>query len=378
MLRRFILPAAGGLALAAAMVTMVQPTSAHTTVTSFSGALNGVSAVSPASVWAVGYDAAGSLIVRWNGTSWSQVTSPSLADATLNGVSMVSPTDGWAVGSYLSTSPSDQFRFLILHWNGSTWTQAPTPAPDHGSLSGVSMDSASNGWAVGVESTGQGGRAIALHWNGTDWVQVQLPGAGAVSDLFGVSAASATDAWAVGTKGTDAMAVHWNGTGWTQVSTPTLGTETSLSGASDASPSDAWAVGFYGYGENLKASLAGSKTFTLHWNGHAWQREPAPSPGQGMPSSVPINELAGVAVTSSSNVWSVGDYTVPTNAGQAAMTVRWNGSKWAQVANPGGTVYSLLSGISMLSASDGWAVGRNDSTDQPIILHWNGKSWAQS
>lgn len=350
------------------------PSLARAPVTSVTGALNGVSALSATDAWAVGYNSAGPLIVHWDGTAWSQVGTPGLggaADATLNGVSMVSPTDGWAVGSYLSPGPNGAFSFLILRWNGTGWTQVPAPAPGHGALRGVSMVSATDGWAVGVESTNQGGAAVALHWDGTTWTQAPVPGRSGVSDLYGVSAASASDAWAAGGRGAATMALHWDGTRWTRASTPSPGTESTLAGVSDVSSSDAWAVGFYGVSNAAKA-------LTLHWDGSAWRRVSAPSPGQGAPSSVPVNELAGVAVASSSNAWSVGDYAVPAVGGQAAMTERWNGSKWTRVANPGGTADSFLTGISMVSPSDGWAVGRNDSTDQAIILHWNGTGWTGS
>jgi hypothetical protein len=350
------------------------PALARAPATGVAGALNGVSALSASDAWAVGYNAAGPLIVHWDGTTWSPAGTPGLGgatDATLNAVSMVSPADGWAVGSYLSPGPKGAFSFLILRWNGTSWTQLPAPAPGHGALRGVSMVSATDGWAVGVESTNQGGAAVALHWDGTTWTQAPVPRGGGVSDLYGVSAASASDAWAVGARGAVTMAVHWDGTRWTLAATPSPGTESSLAGVSDASPSDAWAVGLYGVAN-------AAKSLTLHWDGTTWQRVSAPSPGQGAPSSVPVNELAAVAVTFSPDVWSAGDYAVPAVGGQAAMTVHWNGSRWTRVANPGGTAYSFLSGVSMVSPSDGWAVGRNDGTGQPIILHWNGTSWTGS
>jgi hypothetical protein len=61
------------------------------------------------------------LILGWNGTAWSQVSSPSPGPASnvLTGVSADSATDAWAVGSYLSKSVRDT---LILHWNGTAWS----------------------------------------------------------------------------------------------------------------------------------------------------------------------------------------------------------------------------------------------------------------
>jgi hypothetical protein len=76
-----------------------------------------VSVVSSTDVWAIG-DAdysSDTLILHWDGTRWSRVTSPNPgSDANeLSGVSAVSPTDAWAVGgagNHLS------YRSLILHW----------------------------------------------------------------------------------------------------------------------------------------------------------------------------------------------------------------------------------------------------------------------
>jgi hypothetical protein len=42
----------------------------------------------------------------------------------LNAVAATSATDAWAVGNYSSGSASGT---LILHWNGSAWTQVPSP-----------------------------------------------------------------------------------------------------------------------------------------------------------------------------------------------------------------------------------------------------------
>ena len=48
-------------------------------------------------------------------------------------------------------------RTLILHWNGKSWTQVPSPnpgGPSHGNLLfGVTATSARNAWAVGYDTT---------------------------------------------------------------------------------------------------------------------------------------------------------------------------------------------------------------------------------
>ena len=92
-----------------------------------------VSAGTGGTVWAVGSrpGAAPSrtlqtLIVRWNGTAWSQIPSPSHnADAVLSGVSAGPGGTAFAVGHSYTTAgfySVRAFRTLILRWNGSTWS----------------------------------------------------------------------------------------------------------------------------------------------------------------------------------------------------------------------------------------------------------------
>ena len=59
------------------------------------------------------------LTVRWNGTAWKRVPSPSPGtEAALHGVAAVSASSAWAVGS---TDTSAGNKTLILRWNGKTW-----------------------------------------------------------------------------------------------------------------------------------------------------------------------------------------------------------------------------------------------------------------
>ena len=374
--RWLALPVVGSLVLTGTLAAAAQPT-AHHSVTGIPGFLLGVSAVSASDVWAVGSTGTSDepLIVHWNGTRWSQVTSPNVPAAYLSGVSMVSPADGWAVGTRFGGETA-----VIEHWNGTRWAQVPPPAISGfgSSLRGVSMVSATNGWAVGYYIDGnEAPHRLVLHWDGTRWAQVPVSASSGDTELFAVSAASASDAWAVGAQfstGT-ALTLHWNGTTWSQVPSPNP-VPAVATGVSDASPGNAWAVGAWG----KTFTVEGPKTLTLHWNGTAWQHVVSPSPGQQTcPTppgcNIPQNELNGVAIISRSNAWSVGDYTTSTG-GQAALTLHWNGTSWARVPNQGGTSASFLHGITIVSASDVWAVGSTGTN--VLVLHWNGTSWSRS
>jgi hypothetical protein len=217
------------------------------------------------------------LVLHWNGTSWAQVASPSPGPKSelLEAVSPISASNVWAVGWYFTSAGAG--KTLVLHWNGTGWTQAPSPSPGGGSLAqlySVSGVSASDVWAVGQFAASTGViQTLVLHWNGTSWAQVPSPNPGGAhgSTLAGVSALSGSDAWASGSYGTAAggnktLLLHWNGTQWAQVPSPSPGSQTEgsfLGGVSAVSAADAWAAG--------TSFPAGSeKTLLLHWNGTTW------------------------------------------------------------------------------------------------------------
>jgi hypothetical protein len=214
-----------------------------------------------------------------------------------------------------------------------------------------------------------------LHWNGMKWVRVAAP-SGTVS-LTGAHMVSATDGWAVGgeitSSGGSALVLHWNGTNWVQAAIPTLRSGGPAAvGATSAS--NVWAVG------SESASFPAIDSLTLHWDGTAWTQVASPSPGNISPTHFPANDLAGVAALSASNAWAVGDYFTRVSQGQQApqipLVLHWNGAKWVKVTGPGTFTETGLSGITMVSPSDGWAVGQNFSTVE--ILHWDGTTWSQS
>jgi hypothetical protein len=320
----------------------------------------------------------------------------------LTGVSAYSATDAWAVGDY--TNPTTgAIDTLVLRWNGTKWSTVASPNPggttsvsDDSLLTGVSAISATDAWAVGWYNNPTTGaeETLVLHWNGTKWNKVASPNPGGTtsasdySTLSGVSADSATDAWAVGHYFNPTthfpgvtLVLHWNGTKWSKVASPNPGGTTSdysfLYSVDADSATDAWAVGEY--------SNPGFESLALHWNGTKWSIVSSPNPG-GTTSSNDDSTLSGVSANSATDAWSVGYYVDPTTAATESLTLHWNGTKWSKVAspNPGGTTSSsdnnYLSGVSADSATDAWAVGYYNSpttgAEETLALHWNGTSWS--
>src|SRR5216683_419618 len=281
----------------------------------FGAKLNGVAVVSTTDIWAVGYgpplpgEAAfvkHTLIEHWDGATWSIVLSANppvktYPQAELFSVFGLSANNVWAVGSYENPSYFPSFT-LIEHWDGISWSIVPSPSPDSqlNDLHSISGVAGNDVWAVGL--AGDGGtfnplRSLIEHWNGASWSVVSNPG---VNELFGVTALSANNVWAVAVHTspniTDIIE-HWDGTKWANVSAPSMnanGGTISLRGIAAISATDIWAVG----DEKNPLTNAGN-SITEHWNGTAWSiiSTPNPAPGGG---------LLGVAAVSSANIWAVG------------------------------------------------------------------------
>lgn len=91
------------------------------------------------------------------------------------------------------------------------------------------------------------------------------------------------------------------------------------------------------------------------------------------------DELFGVAVSSSQDVWAVG-VALPAKGPARTLVERWQGRAWRTVPSPdrpsGG---SFLDSVVALSATDAWAVGLSRSMGGPartLIMHWDGRRWA--
>jgi hypothetical protein len=272
--------------------------------------LSSVRAVSASNIWAVGDYASGSggvasnktLILHYNGSRWRQVSSPSPGGSfdDLNGVSAVSASSIWAVG--LDSGSSDRDQSLVLHWNGRQWRQVASPSRGKFStvLLGVAALSRTSAWAVGSYDNGHGSQSLALHWNGRRWSQASTPNPDGSSELESVAASSGKNAWAVGDEAKGrSVTLHWNGRRWTRVPSPDIlrsGDDNILYSVAVTSTGNAWAVG--------QATIISTGTaFELHWNGRKWSNMASPTPGD-------TSAMYGVAAASASDAWTVGMFSL--------------------------------------------------------------------
>jgi hypothetical protein len=320
------------------------------------------------------------LIEHWNGAAWSIVPSPNSASGGyLAGIAALSSTDVWAVGS---TDNASLGQTLIEHWDGASWSLVPSPSPSGATnsyLAGVAGDAANDVWAVGFANYPGSTPGVTVpqtlieHWNGTAWSLVPSPTFSTTLDdqLTAVTAISGNDAWAVGETQTlpyyqnGTLILHWDGTSWTIDSS--FSTGGGLFGISATSASDLWAVG---------GGFPQYSPLVVHRNGTGWSAVPSP----GIQNDTDV--LNGVDALATNNVWAAGYDLKVTQASDggdvynyAPFVEHWTGTAWSIVPSADPVAFdgtngstAILSGIGGADAADVWSAGGWSAVGGPHAL----------
>ena len=257
------------------------------------------------------------LIESWDGSSWSLVSSPSPSATQQNVLKGVSCTDAntcVAVGYYLD-APGVQT--LILSWDGSTWSTVTSPnvaSSVSDVLTSVSCVSATVCTAAGnYEDSGSSWHALVETLNGGVWGIVPAPSpSSSYNELDGVSCSAANFCMAIGFEynGTadETLILKWDGISWSLVSSPSPSSNTNLLNAVYcAGPTDCTAVGNDTYDADFDM-----QTLILSWDGSTWKVVPSPNanglPGRAPSGSPPVknDELKGVSLAAA-----VGEHDQP-------------------------------------------------------------------
>jgi hypothetical protein len=177
--------------------------------------LRDVSCPSSTSCTAVGASNGKTFAERWNGSSWSISSTPNPEGVTgslLRGVSCSSASACTAVGSStLTKEGKEETKPLVLRWNGSSWSIQTTPtvsgAKGFVDLNDVACAASSNCLAIGsyVSAVNESllpteEKTLALSWNGSEWSLLAPPNPEGrkLSRFNGLSCSSTTACTAVG------------------------------------------------------------------------------------------------------------------------------------------------------------------------------------
>lgn len=250
------------------------------------------------------------------------------------------------------------------------WTVVPSPdaSPGNNQLDAVATITATDVWAVGAAENAIGNnQPLAEHWDGTSWSIVPTPSV-EVGNLLGVAAVSSTDVWAAGSlllssRGNTASFIHWNGRKWTVAKSGVVANST-IFGITAVASNDLWAVG-----EVENQTTFNEQTLIEHWNGKTWSVVASPN------ATGQFSILNGVTAVSASDIWAVGRFEDASNTVHT-LTEHWDGTAWSIVASPDGVGFeSELNSATALSASDVWAVG-DSAGSGTLTEQWNGTTWS--
>jgi hypothetical protein len=199
------------------------------------------------------------------------------------------------------------------------------------------------------------------------------------NELDGVASVSSAEAWSVGFSRVNfpapfrALIEHRTQSGWSIVPSAQrpAADDTRLHGVAVVTASDVWAVGSEtGASGHIWAvgdfnSGNGFQTLIEHFEKGAWHVMPG--------ALIPVTGhdfLSGVAGSGPNDVWAVGRtfrHPVP-------LIEHFDGNSWSQVTQPVSGYNSSLNSVSVVNATDAWAVGTQNLSDT-VTEHWDGKAW---
>jgi hypothetical protein len=165
-------------------------------------------------------------ILHYNGQQWAPMAvqppppgESSEEEPSLAAIWGTSGSDVFAVGElFVNVSLSHEY---IVHYDGVQWSQMRVSGGDWIKLHDVWGSSVTDVYAVGDyqphDSDPSEFRAVILHYNGQTWSEVLREPNLALHNIWG---SAANDVYATGNSGDDAVIWHYNGSSWAPMSAP--------------------------------------------------------------------------------------------------------------------------------------------------------------
>jgi hypothetical protein len=285
----------------------------------------------------------------------------------LSGISMVTSNEGWALGQVTKVDDTDHAldEVAFYHYLNNTWKPVYVKTNhtfEKGGFNGnISMVSPSEGWAA-VNNFNT--YSTLFHYVNGTWMQVAD-----APETSKVKAISSTSVWALtsGVNSDQSAIVHFNGTSWQKQD---LGADRIID-FTMLSDTQGWAL----------VETAGQFKVLQYASG-SWTQH----------SSLTGEDVQGFVMLSSSEGWAVGEKLTKnfwgdtTHVPQQQVIYHYTNGKWNEAQVLGSSnIHMLLSQIVMLSANDGWIVGQKqnayfgattkDFRRDIILLHYDGTSW---
>jgi hypothetical protein len=308
---------------------------------------------------------------------------PARAQSAIGGaqVDMDAIASGPGCAVYAAGTVNLSKSTALYDWGGRAWKHRSSfSGGEYSNLYAITARSATGTWTVGYTDNSVADQTLIERLTSKGWVSYASPspaGTVANNDLYGVAAAGSS-AWAVGAdqvtdgSASTALILGWTGKKWVVVHSPAIAQaqDSALFSAAASSPSSAWAVGTAVRG-------AVSRPLIERFQHNRWAVVSSPAEA---------GELESVTVISARNAWAVGYRTVAGT--DKTLIEHWNGARWSVVSSPnvaradGSSAGNQLRGVAASSATSAYAVGAvessaNSSVEVTLLLHWNGQKWAR-
>jgi hypothetical protein len=279
----------------------------------------------------------------------------------------------WAFG--VSIDRPSVFSPLIARWDGRSWTAVRLPAKVRSRLGPLPLLGSAvasgprNLWAFSLTVGGW------LHFDGSSWTAGLVP-AGVLTTTASVIAGSKY-VWMFGLRVTfhnpvpfSAYATDINGkVTWKRKAMPG---DAVIYGASAVSGSDLWAVGTSGEVDPIAGCLAGSQpsnksaltSSVLHYYAGRWHKAPS------LPAAMRENPATSILANGDNDLW-VGGAIKNAKGGTAAAIAHWNGQNWTliKLPAPGSRGGYRTEAITADGPAGLWAVADCAGTHCPLHGH---------
>ena len=263
---------------------------------------------------------------------------------SFNAVALTSPTSGWAVGGIYAPTDDTVQQSVIAQFKDCRWSSAGPTLPGI-RLTSITMTSPDDGWIIGTNADASS--SVLLHLVAGRWQLVTNPVLQAANAYFGeLSMLSATEGWIIADLAKSASGVpnqillHLHDGVWSAITTPFFAVYAIMA----MSPDNVWIA--------ASSTEVAAQTSTLfHYQQGRWTSVSAPA---GM-------RIYDLHRNGPDDAWATGQVAVPRPYDLSPALLHFNGTTWSPVAlvglqNP--TCSSCTQELQMLSADEGWAVGK--------------------
>jgi hypothetical protein len=205
--------------------------------------LTGISLVAPDEGWIIGrdgyYTGIGAFLLHYHSGAWRLEPLPALVNAkvaTPTSIAMVSADSGW-----IAVKPAPDDTPVILQERAGSWVVDGLPA-NAGIVTALSAPTSSDAWALSTSTDLTSGKRTSaiLHYRAGQWLaDATYPDA----SLQALSMDTASDGWAVGSDSSGPLLLHYTQGAWTRAVPSALGGVATLTSVFMASASVGWASG---------------------------------------------------------------------------------------------------------------------------------------